>query len=184
MALKRYQKIKTLLTFTGWTPRGLCVTANNDVLVSMFRQGEPDKVVRYSGVTVIQEFSRDSQGNFLFRDASFVCENTNTDVCVRDVETRCVVVVKSTGVPRYKYSGRSHSKFEPGCVSCDSQSHILIADKNQHCIHIIDKDGKFLSLINKHFIKLPVGINVSEDDTLYVAERKSGKIKVIKYLSD
>ncbi|XP_062619169.1 uncharacterized protein LOC134280730 [Saccostrea cucullata] len=177
------KQIKTIITFREWTPRGLCVTANDDVLVSMFRTKEPDKIVRYSGVTVIQEISRDSQGNFLFRDASFVCENTNTDVCVSDAEARCVVVVKNTGVPRYKYSGGSQLEFDPGCVACDSQSHILIADKYQHCVHIIDKDGKFLSLIDKHFVKVPVGIHVGEDDTLYVAERKSGKIKVIKYMS-
>lgn len=183
----RGQRSVTLVKITdGWTPRGLCSTAKNEVLLSMFKSGAPDKVVRYSGPRVIQEISHDSSGSFIFKDASFVCENGNYDVCVSDVEARCVVVLNSSGIPRYKYSGRSQPHFDPGSLACNSQCHVLITDKVQNRVHIIDKDGKMLSVIDRSLttIHKPVGIWVDEEDILYVAERVSGKIKAVKYLDE
>ena len=180
----RNQTVVQLVRFSeGWTPRGVCSTARNEILVAMFKTGASDKVVRYSGVTATQEISHDSSGRFLFQDASFVCENGNEDVCVSDMDARCVVVVQSTGIPRYKYSGRSQSRFEPGSLACNRQRHILISDKCQNCVHIIDEDGSFLLLVGKSLIRRPVGVCVDEEDTLYVTERVSGEIKAVKYLS-
>lgn len=101
-----------------------------------------------------------------------------------DVEARCVVVLNSSGIPRYKYSGRSRPRFDPGSLTCDGQCRILIADKAQNCVHVIDKDGQMLSVIDRSMttIHKPVGIWVDEEDTLFVAERVSGNIKAIKYL--
>lgn len=183
----RDQRSVTLIKISDrWTPRGLCSTAKNEVLLSMFKTGNPDKVVRYSGSRVIQEISHDSSGYFIFKDASYLCENGNYDVCVSDVEARCVVVLKSSGIPRYKYSGRSQPSFEPGSLACDSLCHILIADKVQNCVHIIDKDGQMLSVIDRSLttIHKPVRIWVDDEDILFVAERGSGNIKAVKYLDE
>ncbi|XP_056011486.1 uncharacterized protein LOC125678444 [Ostrea edulis] len=181
----RGQKAETLITVTGgWTPRGLCSTAKDEILVSMFKAGEADKIVRYSGVTIIQEIWRDSNGHFLFRDASYVCENANSDICVSDADSHCVIVVNSSGIPRYKYTGGPQSQFEPGHLACDRYCHILIADRTKHCIHITDKDGKFMLLVDRLLIQAPVGIFIDDNDMMYVAERKSGKIKMIRYMND
>ncbi|XP_056009496.1 uncharacterized protein LOC125678443 [Ostrea edulis] len=181
----RDHKADTLISLTGgWIPRGLCSTAKDEILVSMYKKGQPDKVVRYSGVTIVQEIWRDSYGHFLFRDASYFCENANSDICVSDADGHCVVVLNSSGISRYKYSGGPHSPFDPEYLVCDRHCHILIADRTKHCIHITDKDGKFLLLVDRHLIRSPVGICVDENDILYVAERKSGKIKMIRYMND
>jgi hypothetical protein len=176
----RGQKAQTLITF-NWTPRGLCSTAKDDILVSMYKTGQSDKVVRYSGAAVVQEIWRDSNGHFLFRDASYVCENGNSDVCVSNADDRCVVVVDSSGALRYKYNGGPQSEFEPGFLCCDRQCNILISYKIEHCIHIINKDGRLLLLVDR--LMGPVGIFVDENDLMYVAEKKTGKVKVIEYMS-
>lgn len=90
---------------------------------------------------MIQEIFFDLFGYFIFKDVFYLCENGNYDVCVSDVEVCCVVVFKSFGILRYKYSGCFQFSFEFGSLVCDSLCYILIVDKVQNCVYIIDKDG-------------------------------------------
>ena len=170
-----------------WKLRSVCTTVNDELLVGMNNaQKTEGKVVRYSGLKIIQEIQKDSEGNLLFCMPYFVHENKNLDICVTEVKLQKVLVTDKTGSLRFAYSGNKAAKktFKPMDLATDSKSQILIADRVNNCIHIIDKDGGFIKIIDCFDLVEPFSICVSSEDNLCVAEGKSGVIKVIQYMKD
>ncbi|XP_055997040.1 uncharacterized protein LOC130047001, partial [Ostrea edulis] len=99
------------------------------------------KVVRYSDFTETQTIQFDDQGRPVFSFPGFINENRNLDICVADNKARAVVVVNQSGKLRFRYTGHpsdGKERFYPRGITTDSQSHILIADGNNHRIHILD----------------------------------------------
>lgn len=92
----------------------------------------------------------DDEGQTLFSTVQLgaICENRNLHICVIDIDVCAVVVVNHAGQFRFKYIGPNaestpeHS-FDPVSITTDSQSHILIADYDNHRIHIVDQDGQY-----------------------------------------
>lgn len=60
---------------------------------------------------------------------------------------------------------------------------ILIADKNNDSIHILDQNGKFLRFINSSNcdLKEPFRLCIGNNDYLFVAEWSSNIVKKIRY---
>ncbi|XP_062588248.1 protein lin-41-like [Saccostrea cucullata] len=114
------------------------------------------RVVRYSSSgRKTHEFQTDQNGEGLFLDPRFVCENINEDICISDCNT-CgnskVVVLSKAGNLRFTYDGKCEAGalkyfFQPLAVTTDSLGHILIADKANDAVHLISQDGIFLSVI-------------------------------------
>ncbi|XP_052679952.1 uncharacterized protein LOC128160640 [Crassostrea angulata] len=180
-------KIQKIIKLQGWTPINLCVISTDDVLVSVFNDDKTrSKVVRYSGSTEKQTFQFDDHDKPLYsgnNNIKYITENRNHDICVADWGAGAIIVVNQEGKLRWRYTGHSSGAnkrlIKPHGITTNSQSQILAAISNNHCIHILDQDGLFLSYINN--VKNPLGLCVNKQDNLLVAEYFTVDVKVIRY---
>jgi DNA-binding beta-propeller fold protein YncE len=183
------KQMQILIKLWGWSPRNVCSTSSDDLLVAMVDKNETkSKIVRYSGSTVKQTIQFDDQGRPLFSSEShskYISENKNLDICVADKIAKAVVVLKQSGKLRFKYTGipsNAMKSFDPTGIATNSQSHILIADSDNHIIHILDQKGQFLQYIQGYGLNHPNGLCVDIRDNLFVTEIYSAKVKKIQYL--
>nr|XP_022293307.1 uncharacterized protein LOC111103949 isoform X1 [Crassostrea virginica] len=171
----------------GWKPYRLFCTRSGDILVNMFIQGK-NKILRYQGHKIIQEIVKDERGTPIFKRGPFrlfMTENKNGDVCVSDVNGNNVVAVDRTGHIQFTYDGKPSGKnnsFGPRCLVTDSLSHLIVADFNNDCLHILDQNGHFLRCLDTFGLENPNGLSVDSEGRLWVGLLNAGIIRVIQYL--
>ena len=103
---------------------------------------------------------------------------------VADYGGRAVVVVSEAGTLGIRWSGPPsipRESFRPYGITTDSQGSIMTSDRDNHCIHIIDKDGHFLRFIHNCGLQDPTGLCVDSRDNLFVAECDIVKVKKLQY---
>lgn len=180
-------KINVVIKLRGWRPLKVCCTSSNDLLVIMDSDHNHTKVVRYSGSDEKQIIQFNDNGEPFFISGYYskdICENNNGDIWVVDCVNKKVSVFTQFGKLRFIYIGRpSHTEeqFKPCGIDSDSQSRILVVDNNNHSIHILDKDGQFLSYIQNLDLRGPFSLCIEMEDNLILAECHEGKLNIVQY---
>ncbi|XP_062575716.1 tripartite motif-containing protein 3-like [Saccostrea cucullata] len=182
------EKIEELIRLKTWNPHSVCSTSSGDLLVIMISDDRKQtKVVRSSGSTEKQTIQFDDKGKPFYSNShdKYIKENKNLDICVSDYGAGAVVVVNQAGELRFRYTGHTPAPkskpFNPQGIATDSQSHILTADYDNRCVHIIDKDGQFLRYIGCE-LNGPLGLCIDTNDNLLVVSFRNKQVKKIKYL--
>lgn len=164
---------------------------NGDILLSVqYSNGNEywTKITRYDEKgLLIPEFEYDKIQCRPQISPLYLCENDNTDVCISDNYACLVKVFDKQGKKRFSYNGRPlHEDFSPTGICTDNVGHVLVCNqhKSNPSVHLLDKDGRFLSVIlnDRHDIKDPWGLCVSDKGKLYLGQNNCNVIKVFKFL--
>lgn len=184
----REGKISKLLDLSGWIPFGVTFNADDDLMVCMRREDyQESKVGIFSQGKLKKEIQFDETGKPLFsasRNNMYIKENANKDICVSDWNACAVIVLKSSGELRFRYTGnlsRSFKQFYPHGIVTDNYCRILVVDRKNDCLHVIDRNGKFLTYITCS-LQDPYVLSIDPDENVWVGEYDTGCVKVIKYL--
>nr|XP_034322686.1 uncharacterized protein LOC109618161 [Crassostrea gigas] len=199
---KLSKDMKTTTTFierTDFTWRQQCVywsPSTGDLLVGMWNNrtgtGNMGKVTRYNqSGQLTQTIQNDNTGLGLYSDPNYITENNNGDVVVSDCnvfsEFDAVVVTERGGRHRFSYTGHpSGSGLQPCGICTDALSHILVCDGETDSVHMLDRDGQFLS----HLLIRPSGIfsprSLSYDvntHCLWVGSPSNKTVVVYRYIT-
>lgn len=190
----RQGKTETLIvTPELWHPQGLCCTTSGDVLLSMFTSTiRPFIIARYEGKRLAQIIKRGERSCPIFqtgKHALIVTENTNGDVVTSDQNADKVVVVSKSGKVRFRYNSKPAGGEKPGHVVTDSAGHIIVADSNNTCLHILNQDGLQMNYVDyseTHYIYTLRGLSLDGMDRLWLGLNTStehSKLKIIQYMS-
>lgn len=122
----------------------------------------------------------------MYISPSYITENNNGDVVVSDWARAAVVVTDCRGRYRFSYA-RNPWGFElaPYGMCTDALSHSLVCDFQKNTVHMLDKDGQFLSRL----LIRPSGIfahyTISYDVNtrcLWVGSLNNNRVCVYRYL--
>ncbi|XP_056001464.1 uncharacterized protein LOC130048580 [Ostrea edulis] len=182
-------KITTLFsTPWRWHPRGICCTKSGGFLVSVLHADmKRRKILRYQENTLKQEIEKDDQGNPILVEGNlmvFLAESNNGDICCSDPNARAMLVMDRYGHVRIRYDVQIVSRknpFDPAFIVIDSANHIIVADSNNECVHILNQDGKFLVCVD-NIGSMPGALGLNTQERLWVGLRDEGQVKVIQYL--
>ncbi|XP_061179114.1 E3 ubiquitin-protein ligase TRIM71-like [Saccostrea echinata] len=186
----RNGKTETLVSLpNGWCPCGICCTRSGDILVTMSKTDyRRNKIVRYQDRAVKCEINEDEDGTPILSPGSYlnyVTENVNGDICVSDSNAGKVVVVDKTGKVRFRYDGspaKRKEPLDPLHIVTDSKGHIIVADENNDCLHILDQNGQFLRSVDNCGLNKPSGLSLDKMGRLWVGLKGSKDLKVIQYM--
>lgn len=180
--------IEKFVDMAGWIPYGLCFNSEGDLMVCMRANNqEESKVGVFANGRLKQEIQFDNTGKPLFlpgRNNMYICENGNGDICVSDWNARAVIVMKKSGEFRFRYTGSDSTNiknFYPHGIATDSSCRILVADRDNNCVRVIDRNGTFLRYI-KCGLKDPFALSLDSEENIWVGECENNCIKIIKNL--
>lgn len=151
--IKLSRNMKTSSTFikrtdSNWEPRCLhCSLSTGDLIVGMHSKNtDSGKVIRYNREgQPIGTIHLDNKGLELYKKPNVITENNNRDIVVSD-SWSAVVVPGGGGGYRFTYTGHP-AAFSPHGICTDALSHILVCDYASATVHMLDKNGHFVSHI-------------------------------------
>nr|XP_034319946.1 uncharacterized protein LOC109620627 isoform X2 [Crassostrea gigas] len=191
---KLSKDMKTTTTFietTDFTWRPWCVywsRSTGDLLVGMRNyMTKTGKVTRYNQCgQLTQTIQNDNTGPGLYSKPYYITENNNGDVVVSD-SLSAVVVTERGGRHRFSYTGHpSGSGLWPHGICTDPLSHILVCDDTTNTVHMLDRDGQFLShlLIRPSGISTPCSLSYDVNThRLWVGSRDNNTVVIYRYIT-
>ena len=159
--------MKTILPFIDvpdfiWEPRCVYYSPSSEsLLVGMcYFDTLIGKVMRYDKTGKHTQTIPHNVDTFLhenlYKTPNYITENNNGDVVVSDGDQMAVMVTTREGKYRFYYIGRrfycigrvtGFREFIPRGICTDAMSNILVCCGMTNTIHMLNKDGQFLSYI-------------------------------------
>jgi hypothetical protein len=179
--------VSTLLNRPSpWIP--CCVyssTVTEDLIVGMW-----DSSTKTAKVTLFTKqlhhsvtIQYDDTGRSLYQYPHYISENMNGDIIVSDSYLCAVVVTDRGGKHRFSYKGSRLLPIRPRGICTDSFSHILVCDGNHNTVHMIDKDGHYLTLLltQENGIDDPLGLSYDNTTHLLWVGSSNNTVCVYRY---
>lgn len=170
---------KPLSVYSSWSTGDLLVGAcRYDTWIG--------KIIRYSQTGERkQQIQHNNLRHDMFKEPYYLTENNNGDIVVSNWPN-AVVVVNRRGKHRFSYTGHlPESQIRPRGVCTDALSHILVCDERTNTVHMVSKDGQFLSkiLIRPPGIFTPFSLKYDiNTQHLWVGSKHNNNIFVYRYL--
>ncbi|KAK3084003.1 hypothetical protein FSP39_006545 [Pinctada imbricata] len=155
---------------------GVSVTADQKILICT----EDGRVMRTNrdGSNVKQIYKGSGKGSALH-----AVENAERNIYITDKRNSSVVIISKDGKTLSTFTQTMYGqKFAwPMGLVVDKMGNALIADRENHCVYIIDQRLQIKVLFSCSD-STPRWIAIDNDDNLWIAQRE-GNILVIKYLA-
>ncbi|XP_013417982.1 E3 ubiquitin-protein ligase TRIM56-like [Lingula anatina] len=124
-------------------------------------------------------------GTPIFDEPYKVAYMKNGCIIACDDKAKKVHILSPAGEPLYQYTGPDNNLGSPHGVCVDAYDNILVTDIDNHCIHLVSRDGKFIRYIVTKADGLcdPWACTINQGGDLVVTEH-DGKLKVYRYLKN
>lgn len=181
--------------FIDFTPMGaacLCPTKDDELLIVIVKSQE-----NYIAICRFQLTGECKQyitpmfdkwtPEILFKNKNdnrlYINENLNGDICLSFGK---VIVLRANGEFRFAYEGKEASLPQPLLsrgICTDVLGNILVVDEYNRGIHVLNKDGGFLTMLTipGDPQACPISLCLNRKNNLCIG-CKDGKIRILKYL--
>ncbi|XP_013390084.1 tripartite motif-containing protein 2-like [Lingula anatina] len=135
------------------------------------------------GKITLTDVIKNKDGEQLFNEPYKVAYMSNGCLVVSDLSQKKLHILTPSGDPLYQYTGPDNKLGTPLGVCVDGYDNILVTDHDNHCIHLVSQNGKFIQYIATRADGLyyPWGCTINQDGDVVVTEF-DGKVKVFQYL--
>ena len=184
--VSKQKKITTPFKTTS-NPWGLCCLHNDEIAVTFFNESIVTVFNRKGQIRQMLDhikcrYPRKIAVNKLNKNI-YICDHKSPYIA----SAGKVIAVGADGQILHKYSGQGDSKIIPVDVCTDQWGHVLIADRANYRVHILDQEGRFIQYIlnRKQGLVFPTAIDVDKEGYLWVGGNDAyakGCVKVVRYL--
>ncbi|XP_013399138.2 E3 ubiquitin-protein ligase TRIM71-like [Lingula anatina] len=164
------------------------VALNNNCTTIAVAQGYIEKSVGVFSIDIkgkitLTDVTKNKDGEQLFNEPYNVAYMNNGCLVVSDETPNKLHILTPSGDPLYQYTGPDNKLGQPLGVCVDAYDNILVTDCDNHCIHLVSPDGKFIQYIATRADGLyyPWGCTINQDGDLVVTQW-NGKVKAFQYL--
>ncbi|XP_062572556.1 tripartite motif-containing protein 2-like [Saccostrea cucullata] len=174
--------IETITLDSSWKPRGLSCSSDDIIVAEHNEMTNLGRLSIYTSDGERRKIIGAIGSHHELVKPTYVCVNSNSDICTSDEGRQMVFVFISSGDLKFMYKGKKGFKsFTPRGLATDCLGNILIADYINHAIHVIDSEGNFLRYILKD-INFPTALAIDDRRRLLLGQYLDASIQVVEYL--
>jgi len=192
--IDRNKEVSNFL-FLPLHPAGITINTYGDIVVCCvedfrrrYRPEHRNRLMIYSREGKLKrEIEKDHNGKILHYP-EYIDININGDMCVSDIESESLVILREDGRLKSIYKGPTKgtldNSFDPRDVKCDKDGNIIVCDINNNALHLLDINGDFtrILLCEQDGIYWPDILSIDHRDHIWVRELWQQSIKVYQSL--
>ena len=181
-AIWKHEKNENIKKFAEvpFTANSICITRNRDVMVAA-AFGCQDPIAKFTENALSVPFNPTNVPNNL-PNIYNMTENINGDVVVTEKGgwgSGRLVALHSSGQFKFEFNGRG--KLDPSGVVCDRLGFIFVCDVHCNNVHVLDKEGGYVSILipTTNLLNSPESVAIDENDVMWIGEGE-GVVKLFQ----